>query len=166
MIMSNIIIRKATSNDIANIVQVHVECWQETYTDLLPISLMNGNNIEKRQHIWTNFFTDSAHKKAFVACTDGHIVGFCSWVEIDQQINLLTFYVLRSFHEQKIGTKLMNQVLKAAAKRQIPIHLWVLKTNHKARLFYEKLGFNHVQDKNLEENYPDVIDSLYVFSSY
>lgn len=162
--MNNITIRKATINDIADIAQVHVQCWQETYTDLLPAELVASNSIEKRQHMWTQFFAYPSRNEAYVACADGHVIGFCSWVTLDEQINLMTLYVLRAFHGQKIGTKLMDKVLKIAAEQQVPIHLWVLNINHKACMFYKNLGFEYIRDEAHEKSYPGIIDSLYVLS--
>lgn len=151
-------------DDIEPLAHTHIQCWQETYTDLLPPELISHNNLGKRRHMWKQFLLSaSVHNMAYVACVDDKIIGFCSWTVTNEQLNLVTLYLLRAFQGHKIGTKLMEQAIKTATEQQIPIHLWVLKTNHKARRFYEAHGFKHIRDENLEKNHPDILDSLYVY---
>lgn len=100
--MPKITIRKATINDMGHMAQVHVQCWQETYTDLLPGEMMTSNSIEKRQHMWTQFFELPANHTAYIACAEDEAISFCSWTTSDTQINLTTLYILRAFHGQKL----------------------------------------------------------------
>lgn len=160
--MTKITIRRATINDVSQLAHVHVQCWQETYADLLPAELIASNNIKKRKDMWTQSFTRTAHNVAFVACIDSKVIGFCSWIVSGKQLNLMTLYVLLPLQRQKIGTKLMEQAVQIATEQQLPIYLWVLSKNHKARRFYENLGFEYLRDENHKKNYPDILDSLYI----
>ena len=59
-----------------------------------------------------------------------------------RSIELKRIYVLKEFHSQKIGAKLMNFALDFAAEKKYElIWLGVWEHNERAKAFYKKFGF-------------------------
>ena len=59
-----------------------------------------------------------------------------------KSIELKRIYVLKEFHSQKIGAKLMNFAFDFAAEKEYElIWLGVWEHNERAKSFYKKFGF-------------------------
>jgi diamine N-acetyltransferase len=64
-------------------------------------------------------------------------------------IELKRIYVLKEYHSQKIGAKLMNFALDFAAEKNYElIWLGVWEHNEKAKAFYKKFGFEDTGSKH------------------
>ena len=70
------------------------------------------------------------------------IAGFCSfWLVLDE-IHINNLAVLREYHGQRLGTALLEHVLRAGASRGAArATLEVRRSNAPARRLYERLGF-------------------------
>ena len=67
-------------------------------------------------------------------------------------IELKRIYVLKEFHSQKIGARLMTFALDFAAEKNYElIWLGVWEHNEKAKVFYKKFGF---EDSNYKHPFP------------
>jgi ribosomal protein S18 acetylase RimI-like enzyme len=138
-------IRPAAAFDVPGIAWVHVQAWRETYTGLIPQSVLDGLSVEARERQWWRTL-EVPTTGVFVVDTPGDVhdvIGFSSvGASRDEGFDaeLFTLYVLKAHQGQGIGRRLWDGALAFAlgqgAKNLV---LWVLETNP-SRGFYERMG--------------------------
>jgi GNAT superfamily N-acetyltransferase len=123
-----------------------VESWRAAYRDQLPSEILKGLDADKRGQAWSGILADPA-VDTFVAESDSEIVGFSSLCPSrDADANSTTaeissIYLLESAWTQGIGTALFSRMLSRASERNYEeVTLWVLRTNARARGFYDRVG--------------------------
>jgi ribosomal protein S18 acetylase RimI-like enzyme len=72
---------------------------------------------------------------------DGEPIGFLTAIEHPQHIELHTLCLTPEHHGRGIGTTISQQLIADARSRQRSVVLSVLKSNPRARTFYERVGF-------------------------
>ncbi len=138
-------LRVATQEDVDAMAYVHATSWQETYRNLLEDSVISSFNVDHRKKMWAKFLNGSTNsQRAYVAIVADRIVGIASWVEKDEQVELLTLYILKEFQQNGLGTSLFRQVEHDVLVKEKPLITWVLSSN-KATAFYEKMGLKPVK---------------------
>jgi ribosomal protein S18 acetylase RimI-like enzyme len=137
-------IRAATSADATDIIAVRLASWQATYGPYLP------------PHAWDEFdqpgrtarlaeSIETGSTRVLVATTAASIVGYtfsgaCRDDDVpDGTGEVYAIYVHPSAWSTGAGRALMTATLDALGK--IPVVLWVLEVNARARRFYELAGF-------------------------
>ncbi|MBU1144596.1 MAG: GNAT family N-acetyltransferase [Firmicutes bacterium] len=138
--MSNVIIRKANSNDANGKGYVHYKSWIETYTGLFPEEIIDHLSLERSIQI-----AKDHPENTYIAIVDGKIVGFSSYLEArdDDSENsgeIVAVYVLKDYQGKGIGKRLMKVCYQELSHFK-KILLWVLKSNLKAIRFYESEKF-------------------------
>jgi GNAT superfamily N-acetyltransferase len=112
-------VRPAVLADAEAIARVHVAAWHETYTGLMPQSVIDIRTVANRTERWRGILgAEPRLETVFVAEVDGGIVGFAG-----------------------VGRALFHA--GQAAARDLgagAIGLWALTNNSRARRFYEKVG--------------------------
>ncbi len=134
-------IRQAKTEDISGLARVHVQSWYETYTGLIPQSVLDGITQEAREAQWIRTLESSA-MRVFVVELNGEVVGFASFgARVSEDFaELFTLYVLKAYHGQGIGKELWEVILEFLEIQNIQkLVLWVLE-NNPTRGFYEYLG--------------------------
>ena len=146
------IIRCADAADAETIARVQAASWQETYTGLLPASILSAGTLEDKVARWKRILGDRADFGTIAVCiaeNDGHACGFASGCL--QRTDALkkqgfageisAIYVLRRFQRGGTGAALLRAVASSLLAQRIgAASLWCLKTNCIARRFYERLG--------------------------
>jgi ribosomal protein S18 acetylase RimI-like enzyme len=138
-------IRPAAGFDVPGIAWVHVKAWHETYTGLMPQSVLDGLSIEAREAQWWRTL-EVPTTGVFVVDTpdDVHdVVGFSSVGasrDAGFDAEVYTLYVLQSHQGRGFGRRLWDAALGFARSQGAKnLVLWVLETNP-ARGFYERMG--------------------------
>ena len=143
-------IRLATLDDARALAGMHIASWRETYTGLLPDSMLAALSVEARTKAWLKIMQEPPSPGTTVIYLAEHertIIGFgsCCGQRTDNLKQkayggeVSAIYVLREFQKRRIGarlflamsTDLMRRGFNAAA-------LWVLRENLRARRFYER----------------------------
>jgi RimJ/RimL family protein N-acetyltransferase len=130
-------IRKAVLSDAPAIAAVHVRSWQTTYRGHMPDSYLDTLSVESRTAQWRR---DIPSGYVWVALADEEVVGFACvgpTREPDATSQLYAIYLLSAAQ----GTGLATPLVHAALEGFTDTVLWVLEDNHRARRFYERLGF-------------------------
>ena len=128
-----IAIRRATVDDIETIARIHIACWRATYRGSLPDAHLDALDDNERIGRWRDWI----NADVFGAVDDDStIIGF-SRVK-DGEISHV--YVDPNRQRSGAGRLLLNAVVEASNGNAF---LWVLEDNHRARAFYEALGFMH-----------------------
>ncbi len=145
--MTTATIRRANEADIDAIAAVHVQAWQETYTGLLPDSVIAGHTLAHRRFIWGKVLTQTvAPTHVYVAEHQGDVAGFgCCGPNREAPApfkgEFQSIYLLQRLHGLGLGPALLAQMAADLRGRGLePALVWVLADNRRARAFYEKCG--------------------------
>lgn len=152
-------VRAAAPDDAAAIAAVHVGSWIETYSEILPGSMLRSLSVVDRAAFWARLLrerVDSLDPAVFVAESAGAIVGFASGgAQRDRDLRARGFageftaiYVLRRGQRRGLGRQLMRAVASALLDRERrSASLWVLRDNCRAREFYARQGGEEIADR-------------------
>lgn len=167
----SIVFDEPTLADAEEIACVHVQCWQESYADLLPADFLRKLSADARVAQWQTAISDS-DVFVCVARDSGRIAGFVSCgsaredaaKEADGEI--FAIYILKAFHGRAIG-----RALVAAGAR-----FWLSKGgrnlivlsmvgNKQAGAFYEALGGVQVYEGSFEIAGTSMADRGHLFNN-
>jgi GNAT superfamily N-acetyltransferase len=145
-----ITIRDASTDDAGAIAAVHVGSWRWAYRGHLPDETLDGLDVSEREAEWLRVLTsdDSRHRVLVAEGPDG-IVGFASVGSTrdgdaeDGTGELYAIYLVEDAAGAGLGRSLL--ACSTAALRDagfVRATLWVLETNDRARVFYEREGWS------------------------
>lgn len=152
-------IRRATVDDARALAEVHVASWRETYSGLMPDSLMRRLSVDDRAVRWARMLDraqDNGGAFAFIAEQGGEPVGFASGSEQRDEAllaqgltgELTAIYILRKAQRQGLGARLVSAVAQHLHDQGYSgASLWVLRNNEPARRFYERCSGQLVGEK-------------------
>jgi len=157
-------IRQAVEADAEALAVVHCAAALLAYRHIFPpdaakpspASLLAG---------WQALCRSSGDDAVFVAERDGRPVGVAALV-VDRRVPagllLSRLYVDPTCWGNGIGARLHDRVLATAADQgALSIDLWVLEHNHRARVMYERWGWQHRPGPQLDTGVPRIVDVLY-----
>jgi GNAT superfamily N-acetyltransferase len=132
--------------DIPAVASVHLESARLAYRGISPDTVLDALTLEGRIELWRRRFDDLGPDGRLWVIQRAGIVGFAAADRVgdvrERSCELLSFYVAPDWWGKKIGHELMQWVLEDLRARHFGrILLWTIQTNHRARDFYEKVGF-------------------------
>jgi len=150
-------IRKAVPADAEAVFRVRVKSWQTSYAGILPAKYLADLGSEDRYREWQADRDNLNHTKVTFVAEDGRgqIVGFASGgPELNNdpvfQGELYAIYLLAHSQHQGVGTQLVQSVSCELVNQGYQSMLvWALSANP-TRGFYEKLGGELVDQKEIE----------------
>ena len=132
-------IRRAVPGDAEELTRLHLDCWDDAYTGLMPQSILDARRddvparIDRWRKILPNGFTSVAEHQA-------RLIGFVSAGPPRDlpnfDIELFALYVRAAWWGTGVGHALF---VSAVADRTACV--WVLEGNDRAIRFYERQGF-------------------------
>lgn len=138
-------IRAITLKDIATVQQIAKISWNDTYKNIIP------NDI---QHLFlekaysNTMLAKRIEKTIFlVAEYEGQVVGFANFTYVDEDgdSELTAIYLLPEFQQKGYGKKLLHAGLnKMPTGHQL--FVYVESKNAVARNFYERFGFEYMEE--------------------
>lgn len=149
-IMTNISIRKLSSEDVYTLQNIGRQTFYETFA---------GNNSEEdmQKYLEESFATkkletelNNVNSAFYFAQIENNVVGYLKinfgtfQTEIQDQntLEIERIYVLKEFHGQKIGQVLFEKAIEIAKAENVDyVWLGVWEENHRAMSFYQKNGF-------------------------
>ncbi len=145
-------IRRAVEADANDIATLHARAWQWAYRGQVPAAYLDGltAKVEQRAAWWRDRLRRSpSDQRTWVAERGGSIVGFVSaGPSRDADAKLGTGEVYAIYLDLSIVGRGIGRILFDRAVGDLEdsgFHtatLWVLTTNDRARLFYEKAGWS------------------------
>lgn len=139
-------IRPAAMNDAAEIARVQTSSWQTSYRGILPDSILDTMNADRRVSMRREILLDGTalNLVAFDA-THRDLVGFCnagpSRREGASIGELYEIYIVDRAKRFGLGREMFESVTDwCRANRMSRMIVWVLDKNHHARRFYESMG--------------------------
>lgn len=144
--VGDVLVRRATVEDAAEIANVHLNSWREAYRGLLPQEYLDQLPLtfKNRMNFWKRANADKT-KALFVAEAKEGIIGFAGFshpreASLRQHGELGTIYLFEKFKNKGVGTALlkigMQQLIQWNYARA---YCWVLEGNPTIQ-FYEKSG--------------------------
>ena len=146
-----LLIKNAGPADIATIRDLAMRIWPQTYVPIIG---------EKQVAYMLNLFytpevlaqqMQDGHQ--FIACfDDDQSVGFAAWSEIEPGIfKLHKIYILPDQQGKGIGRFMLDHIVKELrANGASALRLNVNRYNYPAIAFYERNGFKHFADEDIE----------------
>lgn len=135
----NLIIRKATAEDVHQIAEIIVEDWQKAYQGIIDQDLLDAMSIEMQYGKEIKRYHD------YVVAVDGQKVLGYAWHQMLNEeaadCEVVALYTRYACRKMGIGRRLLLHAMdtfRAAGKKKMII--WCLKDNTEARRFYEKMG--------------------------
>ena len=105
---------------------------------------------------------DNPHYYPFVCILDNQIVGFCSAIIVDDEMQITSVTVKSDYRKQKIATKMLFYLLDTACKNNVlSCILEVRENNIPAINLYKKFGFKQAGVR--KKYYANMYDAL-IFS--
>jgi ribosomal protein S18 acetylase RimI-like enzyme len=149
-------IRRANTNDAQGIARVHIDTWRTTYHGILPDEFLSSLSYDQARRKWETTYLNPNSQDAVSVAEDEsrNIVGFaiCGPDRDNDPVykgELYGIYVLQRMQRQGIGRQLMLAAVQDLKSRGFSSMLvWVLADNP-SRRFYELLGGEHVQTRDI-----------------
>jgi GNAT superfamily N-acetyltransferase len=151
-----ICVRKALTSDAEVIAKVHVDTWRATYQGIIPDEYLSNLSYDQRRSRWDKILLHPESQDAtYVAEDDSKTV--LGWVScgLDRDNDpvykgeVYGLYVIQKMQRRGIGRRLMLAAVQDLKHRGFnSMMLWVLADNP-SRYFYEKLGGEHVQTRDV-----------------
>lgn len=146
-------IRAATRDDAEAIAHVHIASWRAGYRGMVPDEILDGDDFEaSRRDMWTAWRFNPGQRVTVVAgaASDGsEVTGFAAYGP--ERVRAGTFagrgelyacYFLPEVWGDGSASALIDHVdERLRAEGFAEAVLWVLKSNPRARAFYEKHGW-------------------------
>jgi ribosomal protein S18 acetylase RimI-like enzyme len=148
-------IRAAEVEDCDALGRLHVRCWRETYSGLIPDWVIERAQPADRSLQWRKGLERGAKGPiVFIAEADDRSpAGFAAAgpvrdTALSWQSEIYALYVLQRHHRQGVGMALLRHLGAAlAARGRRESGLWVLSANAPARAFYEAIGGRAVHQR-------------------
>jgi ribosomal protein S18 acetylase RimI-like enzyme len=161
--------RRPAVEEVAAMATLHVQCWREAYSSIVPPELVARFDVAHmivrwQEHVQMHerFILGAYNVEQPVAFVNSGSPVEKIHDEMDGHIAAL--YVAQSHYRQGLGRKLM--ALAASdwlAKGGHSITLGVLADNTRARTFYEAVGGRFVKTGTYDWHGHELEDAIYVF---
>ena len=149
---ANFKIRLAQSLDWEDIARIHVANWRQHYKGLVPQTYLDNEIVDDRKKVWFNrFAVGNPLMIASVIEKDEEMIGFvCSFLDHHAEYGayLDNLHVLTEYQGHGLGKLLMKETGKIVEEMRpgSGVYLHVLKGNHSAMVFYEKIGGKRLRE--------------------
>jgi GNAT superfamily N-acetyltransferase len=139
----DVVIRRALVDDAAALAKLHIDCWDDAYTGLVPQRILDERRaiLDERVEHWRDILSGDHHN--LVAEVDGGLEGFAAAgpgrdndLGDDIDLELYALYVRAAWWGTGLGYLLFEASVGDRAA-----YLWVLAENPRAIRFYERQGF-------------------------
>lgn len=144
-----ILIHRAEPKDAYEYTVCHAECWYSAYKGIIPDGYLENlrNNVEQRVERMERNIVNQPEQTYCCVKLDIEIIGILafgkSWDDEKSDAGEVhAIYLLEDYWSKGYGRKMMDYAVGALKSKYCEIIVWVLKENHRARLFYEKYGFS------------------------
>jgi GrpB-like predicted nucleotidyltransferase (UPF0157 family)/ribosomal protein S18 acetylase RimI-like enzyme len=143
-------VRRAESDDVAGIADIHVRSWQAAYRGVLPDELLDDLSAPEREGSWRSVLADDEGDQLILVAEDAEdLAGFCAIATPSREAGtgertaeIGAIYADPARWRQGVGTALLSAALaELTAQGWREVVLWVLPENRAALAFYDRFGF-------------------------
>lgn len=140
-------LRPATPSDAVSIAKLRLRSWRFAYANVASEDVLASLNLDDEATRWTRRLGNLKDRACDVATLDGDLCGFIHYGPAigtaSSLFEIYSLHVASEVHGRGIGRMLMRRAVSQLARRaeSLPVVLWVVQQNQRARAFYERLGF-------------------------
>jgi GNAT superfamily N-acetyltransferase len=137
-------LREASPADLPGIVEVFLSCWRDSYSSVLPQSVITGMTNDRAEALWTAALDGSRGERVMLVADDAvgplGVVRFRSARETGAVESL---YVSPSAQRGGLGARLLAAATAAMYEQGARVGaLWVFAANRSALAFYRRHGWS------------------------
>lgn len=145
-------VRKAEERDLQRIAEIIIFGKRVAYRPIFQNDMVSFNEL-RVVALYNELYNDAEKWKNMLVYDDGIIKAVINYIDTQNKdgIEILDFYVEPFFKGKGIGGKLINQLCDEVKRQYSTIVLWVIKDNLSARKFYERNGFQKMDNERLIE---------------
>jgi GNAT superfamily N-acetyltransferase len=139
--LESVVVRTAVPADAEALTHLHLDCWDDAYTGLVPQEVIDRRRAELDLRVarWAEMLEDS--EETLVAESPEGLIGFVMAGpgrdnDVDTELELKALYVRAAHWGDGVGFALFEEAVGDRAA-----YLWVLAANPRAIAFYERQGF-------------------------
>jgi RimJ/RimL family protein N-acetyltransferase len=144
--VSEIIVRKATLDAAAAIVEIICQSWKVAYSDFLPTeTIKKHTNIANRTEKFKSILSTNNEWNIHLAVKDNNACGTISFGKNRENDcgEIYFCYAKPEMWGLGVGYKMMNFAIENLKQQGFhEVVLYVFKENNLARKFYERQGFS------------------------
>lgn len=135
------VVRRAVAADAEALTDLHLDCWDDAYTGLVPQQIIDGRRAQREQRIvsWGTWLTVNSTSVAEEA--GGRLVGFVTWGDPRDDESVAPLELMSLYTRARVWGTGVGHDLLLAAIGDAPAYLWVLAANPRAIAFYANHGF-------------------------
>ncbi|MCL2863052.1 MAG: GNAT family N-acetyltransferase [Methanimicrococcus sp.] len=143
----SILIRKAVPSNAFEYAENHVACWRAAYKGILSDDYLNQMSVEQIAETYQRILSEPGTFNFYFIEHDKKIIGrlvFNKSRDEDKSDagEISAMYLLSEYWGKGYGREMMDfSLFELKRMGYSEVLLWVLKTNNRAKLFYEKCGF-------------------------
>lgn len=150
----------ATQEQLSIVHDLAHQIWPSTYGHIL--SQEQFDYMMEMMYSLPSLTQQLQHPKPFLLVEDeGQYIGFASYeinFENTTKTKIHKLYVLPEIQGKGIGKLLINHIRELAQKAQNSALILTVNRFNKAKDFYEKLGFNIVEEKQFDIGHGYIMD--------
>ena len=157
--------------DAEEIARVHVQCWQESYADLLPAEFLRNLSADERVAQWQRAIS-APDVFVRVARETGRIVGFVSCGSAREDAakkadgEIFAIYILKAYHGRRIGRSLIAAAARFwLSKGGRNLIVLSMAGNNQASAFYQALGGVQIYEGSFEIAGTRIADKGHIFNN-
>lgn len=141
-------LRQATPEDVEAIRDVAKATWEADYPDILHRETIEEGVEEWYDRDQIEFELGEEDTVLLVAESDNEVVGFAHAVRTRRTGYILRVYVVPEHRQEGVGSELLASARDALLTRGVDsIQAMVLAANEPGNAFYEKFGFERVDEE-------------------
>ena len=137
--------RSMRLEDAPQVADIHTRAWQVAYRGIISQALLDEIEVLEREEMWREKLIPNSKRTNLVFEDDGQIKGWSAFGQSGENMQfqeLIGIYVDPNNFREGVGSELWKTTENLMLNQNPEyLTLWVLEANHRARGFYERMGF-------------------------
>lgn len=148
-------VRRADAQDASAITNVHIASWRGAYAGVIPDDVLAALDAAEREATWLQVL-ESSESSTWVAIAYQRLIGFARVGPARDEdsdagdLELYSMYLDPESWGRGVARALMRTI-DTEVTDTVPISLWILAENERARHFYQRFGFAHDGVERIDE---------------
>lgn len=145
-------IRKAEKEEALEISKIQAAGWRTTYNTIIPADELSKIKDDNWEEMLTSVIKND-NPYLYVVEEDGQVIAnilFGKSRDMEDCGEIYALYVLKEHQKKGVGRLLLEKAFEILNEKYSKIILKVLRDNHNAREFYQKMGFIYIEDLEIE----------------
>lgn len=142
-VITDVVFKEVAPEQLGELAAMHMEIWQQAYRHIFTEEELDRLKVKAFEDAWRLRTADGGRQLRWVSL-EGKKVGFLSFVQNPNAVEteVTHFYFLPAYWGSGTAAAAFKQLLlMLISEGARKVRLWILKDNHRARLFYREWNF-------------------------